>query len=235
MLLEIQNINTYYGLSHVLQGVSLEVDKNEIVTLVGRNGAGKTTTLKSILGITPVRSGRIVFNGEDISALPTHTTVQRGISYVPEERRIIPGLSVRENLKLALLKSRNRDREEEMIERVGQYFPVLKKRLTQEGTSLSGGEQQMLAIARGLVTDPDLMLIDEPTEGLMPILVEAIAEMVRTIHSEGVTVLLVEQNMEMALSISHRAYVMDEGRIQTFGPAKDILADEEIQRRYLSV
>lgn len=235
MLLEIQNINTYYGLGHVLQDVSLEVDKNEIVTLVGRNGAGKTTTLKSILGITPVRSGRIVFNGEDISALPTHMTVQRGISYVPEERRIIPGLSVRENLKLALLKSRNRDREEEMIERVGQYFPVLKKRLTQEGTSLSGGEQQMLAIARGLVTDPDLMLIDEPTEGLMPLLVELIAEMVNTIHREGVTVLLVEQNMEMALSISHRAYVMDEGRIQTFGPAKDILADEEIQRRYLSV
>ncbi len=235
MLLEIQNIDTYYGLSHILQDVSLEVNTNEIVTLVGRNGAGKTTTLKSILGITPVRSGRIVFNGEDISALPTHMTVQRGISYVPEERRIIPGLSVRENLKLALLKSRNRDREEEMIERVAQYFPVLQKRLTQEGTSLSGGEQQMLAIARGLVTDPDLMLIDEPTEGLMPILVEAIAEMVRTIHSEGVTVLLVEQNMEMALSISHRAYVMDEGRIQTFGPAKDILADEEIQRRYLSV
>ncbi|UCB51481.1 MAG: ABC transporter ATP-binding protein [Deltaproteobacteria bacterium] len=234
-MLEIQNIDTYYGLSHILQDVSLEVNTNEIVTLVGRNGAGKTTTLKSILGITPVRSGRIVFNGEDISALPTHMTVQRGISYVPEERRIIPGLSVRENLKLALLKSRNRDREEEMIERVAQYFPVLQKRLTQEGTSLSGGEQQMLAIARGLVTDPDLMLIDEPTEGLMPILVEAIAEMVRTIHSEGVTVLLVEQNMEMALSISHRAYVMDEGRIQTFGPAKDILADEEIQRRYLSV
>ncbi len=235
MLLEIQNINTFYGLSHVLQDVSLEVDKDEIVTLVGRNGAGKTTTLKSILGITPVRSGRIVFNGEDVSALPTHMTVQRGISYVPEERRIIPGLSVRENIKLALLKSRNRDREEEMIERVGQYFPVLQKRLTQEGTSLSGGEQQMLAIARGLVTDPDLMLIDEPTEGLMPLLVELIAEMVNTIHREGVTVLLVEQNMEMALSISHRAYVMDEGRIQTFGPAKDILADEEIQRRYLSV
>ncbi len=235
MLLEIQNINTYYGLSHVLQDVSLEVDKNEIVTLVGRNGAGKTTTLKSILGITPIRSGRIVFNGEDISALPTHMTVQRGISYVPEERRIIPGLSVRENIKLALLKSRNSEREEEMIERVGQYFPVLQKRLTQEGTSLSGGEQQMLAIARGLVTDPDLMLIDEPTEGLMPLLVELIAEMVNTIHREGVTVLLVEQNMEMALSISHRAYVMDEGRIQTFGPAKDILADEEIQRRYLSV
>ncbi len=235
MLLTIENINTYYGLSHVLQDVSLEVDKNEIVTLVGRNGAGKTTTLKSILGITPVRSGQIVFSGEDISALPTHLSVQKGISYVPEERRIIPGLSVLENIKLALLKSKNRHREQEMIEKISQYFPILEKRLSQEGSSLSGGEQQMLAIARGLVTDPELILIDEPTEGLMPILVELIAEIIETIHREGVTVLLVEQNMEMALSISHRAYVMDEGQIQSSGPAKEILADEEIQRRYLSV
>jgi branched-chain amino acid transport system ATP-binding protein len=235
MLLKLENINTFYGLSHVLQDVSLEVDKNEIVTLVGRNGAGKTTTLKSVLGITPIRSGRIVFNGEDIGALPTHLTVQRGISYVPEERRIIPGLSVRENLKLALLKSRNRDRESEMIARVAQYFPILEQRLNQEGSSLSGGEQQLLAIARGLVTDPDLMLIDEPTEGVMPLLVEIISEIVLTIQREGVTVLLVEQNVEMALGISHRAYVMDEGRIQTFGPAQEILADEEIQHRYLSV
>jgi branched-chain amino acid transport system ATP-binding protein len=235
MLLKVENINTYYGLSHILQDVSLEVDKHEIVTLVGRNGAGKSTTLKSILGITPVRSGHVWFNGEDISSLPTHLTIQRGISYVPEERRIFPGLSVRENIRVALLKSKNRDREEEMIERVGEYFPILKQRLSQEGTSLSGGEQQMLAMARSLVTDPELMLIDEPTEGLMPILVELIAEIVLTIHREGVTVLLVEQNMEMALTISHRAYVMDEGRIQTFGPAQDILADEEIQRRYLCV
>ena len=235
MLLRVENIDTYYGLSHVLQDVSLEVDTDEIVTLVGRNGAGKTTTLKSILGITAVSSGRILFKDEDISALSTHLVVQRGISYVPEERRIIPGLSVRENLKLALLKSKNRDREEEMIERVGQYFPVLRDRLTQEGASLSGGEQQMLAIARCLVTDPDVMLIDEPTEGLMPVLVELIGEMVQTINREGVTVLLVEQNMEMALTISQRAYVMDEGRIQSFGPAQEILADEEIQRRYLSV
>jgi branched-chain amino acid transport system ATP-binding protein len=235
MLLKLENINTYYGLSHVLQDVSLEVNKNEIVTLVGRNGAGKTTTLKSILGITPVRSGQIIFNGADISALPTHLIVQKGISYVPEERRIIPGLSVLENIKLALLKSKNRNRLQEMIDKISQYFPVLNKRLTQEASSLSGGEQQMLAIARGLVTDPELMLIDEPTEGLMPILVELIAEIIQTIHREGVTVLLVEQNMEMALSISHRAYVMDEGRIQSYGPAKEILADEEIQRRYLSV
>jgi branched-chain amino acid transport system ATP-binding protein len=235
MLLRVENIDTYYGLSHILQGISLEVESGEIVTLVGRNGAGKTTTLKSILGITPIRSGRIWLREGDISTLPTHTIIQRGVSYVPEERRIIPGLTVRENLKLALLKSKNRDREDEMIDRVAQYFPRLKERLSQQGTSLSGGEQQMLAIARSLVTDPDIMLVDEPTEGLMPLLVEMIAEIIQDINKTGVTVLLVEQNVEMALSISHRAYVIDEGRIQSSGTAKDILADEDIQRRYLTV
>jgi branched-chain amino acid transport system ATP-binding protein len=235
MLLRVENINTYYGLSHVLQGVSLEVNSREIVTLVGRNGAGKTTTLKSILGITPIRSGRITFQDQDISALPTHTIIQRGVSYVPEERRIIPGLSVKENLRLALLKSKNRNREAEMIDRVAQYFPVLKDRLSQEGTSLSGGEQQMLAIARALITDPEIMLIDEPTEGLMPLLVETIAEIIQTIHKSGVTVLLVEQNVEMALGISHRAYVIDEGRIQMSGEAKAILADEQVACQYLAI
>lgn len=235
MLLRVEKINTYYGLSHVLQGISLEVDKGEIVTLVGRNGAGKTTTLKSILGITPIRSGRVWLREEDISALPTHTIIQRGISYVPEERRIIPGLTVRENLKLALLKSKNRDREPEMIDRVAQYFPILKERLSQQGTSLSGGEQQMLAIARGLVTDPEIMLVDEPTEGLMPLLVEMIAEIIQNINQTGVTVLLVEQNVEMALNISHRAYVIDEGRIQFLGTAKELLENEEIQRKYLAM
>lgn len=235
MLLRVENIDTYYGLSHILQGISLEVESGEIVTLVGRNGAGKTTTLKSILGITPIRSGRIWLREGDISALPTHAIIQRGISYVPEERRIIPGLTVRENLKLALLKSKNRDREPEMIDRVAQYFPILKERLSQHGTSLSGGEQQMLAIARGLVTDPEIMLVDEPTEGLMPLLVEMIAKIIQNINQIGVTVLLVEQNVEMALNISHRAYVIDEGRIQTSGTAKDILANEDIQRRYLTV
>jgi branched-chain amino acid transport system ATP-binding protein len=235
MLLRVESIDTYYGLSHILQGVSLEVESGEIVTLVGRNGAGKTTTLKSILGITPIRSGHVWLREADISALPTHTIIQRGISYVPEERRIIPGLTVRENLKLALLKSKNRDREDEMVDRVAKYFPILKERLYQQGTSLSGGEQQMLAIARGLVTDPEIMLVDEPTEGLMPLLVEMIAEIIQNINQTGVTVLLVEQNVEMALSISHRAYVIDEGRIQSSGTAKDILADEDIQRRYLTV
>ncbi len=235
MLLRVESIDTYYGLSHILQGITLEVESGEIVTLVGRNGAGKTTTLKSILGITPIRSGHVWLRETDISALATHIIIQRGISYVPEERRIIPGLTVRENLKLALLKSKNRDRENEVIDRVAQYFPVLKERLSQQGTSLSGGEQQMLAMARGLVTDPEIMLVDEPSEGLMPLLVEMIGEIIQNINQTGVTVLLVEQNVEMALNISHRAYVIDEGRIQTSGTAKEILEDEEIQRRYLTV
>jgi branched-chain amino acid transport system ATP-binding protein len=235
MLLRVESIDTYYGLSHILQAVTLEVESGEIVTLVGRNGAGKTTTLKSILGITPIRSGRIWLREADISTLPTHAIIQRGISYVPEERRIIPGLTVQENLKLALLKSKNRGREDEMIDRVAQYFPILKERLSQQGTSLSGGEQQMLAIARGLITDPEIMLVDEPTEGLMPLLVEMISEIIQNINQAGVTVLLVEQNVEMALSISHRAYIIDEGRIQCSGIAKEILADEEIQRRYLAI
>jgi len=165
--------------------------------------------------------------------VPTHLAVQMGISYVPEERRIIPGLSVLENIKLALLKSKNRHREQEMIEKISQYFPVLTKRLTQEGSSLSGGEQQMLAIARGLVTDPELILIDEPTEGLMPILVELIAEIIETIHREGVTVLLVEQNMEMALSISHRAYVMTTGSVALTGDSRELLADDRVTASYL--
>ena len=235
MFLNLENINTFYGTSHVLQGVSLEVGKQEIVTLVGRNGAGKTTTIKSIIGITPIRTGHIWFKDTDISSLPTHSIIQQGISYVPEERRIIPGLSVRENIKIALLKSKNCNREDEMIERVAYYFPRLKDRLTQEGTSLSGGEQQMLAIARGLVTDPEIMLIDEPTEGLMPLLVETIAEIIQTINQTGVAVLLVEQNMEMALGISHRAYIIEEGRIQFSGNAKDVLANEDLQRRYLTI
>jgi branched-chain amino acid transport system ATP-binding protein len=179
--------------------------------------------------------GHIALQGEDISTRPTHLIIQRGIAYVPEERRIIPGLSVRENIKLALLKSKNLHREAEMIDRVAHYFPVLKDRLNQEGTSLSGGEQQMLAIARGLVIDPKIMLIDEPTEGLMPLFVELIAEIIQNINQTGVAVLLVEQNVEMALTISHRAYILDEGRIQSSGKAKEILADQEIQRRYLAI
>ena len=216
MILEVQGIHTYYGQSHILQGVSFEVEKGEIVTLLGRNGAGKTTTLKSILGIVAPRSGQITFLGEKISGLPPHVISQKGISFVPEERRIIPGLTVFENLKLAMLKNKDRSKtkEKEILDRVMEIFPRLKDRLQQEGASLSGGEQQMLAIGRGLVSQPELMLVDEPTEGLMPILVQRIGEVLKEIQENGVTILLVEQNMEMDFEISQRAYVIEEGVIK---------------------
>jgi branched-chain amino acid transport system ATP-binding protein len=237
MILEVQDIHTYYGQSHILQGVSIEVEKGEIVTLLGRNGAGKTTTLKSILGMVPPQSGKITFLNEKISGLPLHAVIQKGISFVPEERRIIPGLTVYENLRLALLKNRKKDkeREKEVLERVVEIFPRLRERWGQEGTSLSGGEQQMLAIARGLVSEPVLMLVDEPTEGLMPLLVTRIMEILQAVQKDGVTILLVEQNMEMALEISQRAYVMDEGVIKYKGLAEEIKENEEVQREYLAL
>ena len=183
MILEVQDIHTYYGQSHILQGVSLEVEKGEIVTLLGRNGAGKTTTLRSTLGLVPPRAGKIVFLDEKISGLPPHLIIQKGISFVPEERKIIPGLTVYENLKLAMLKNKRRIKsgEKKALESVVEIFPRLRERWSQEGTSLSGGEQQMLAIARGLVSDPILMLVDEPTEGLAPLLVERIVEVLQEI------------------------------------------------------
>lgn len=237
MILEVREIHTYYGQSHILQGVSLEVEKGEMVTLLGRNGAGKTTMLKSILGIVAPRSGQITFLGEKISGLPPHIISQKGVSFVPEERRIIPGLTVFENLKLAMLKNKDKSKTQksEVLDQVMEIFPRLKDRLQQEGTSLSGGEQQMLAIARGLVSEPVLMLIDEPTEGLMPLLVERIAEVLKEIQGNGVTILLVEQNMEMALEISQKAYVMDEGVIKYKGAAAEIRRNEEVQRKYLAI
>lgn len=235
MILEVRDVHTYYGQSHILQGVSLEVEKGEMVTLLGRNGAGKTTTLKSILGLVPPRSGSIAFMGERISGLPPHVISQKGISFVPEERRIIPGLTVYENLKLAMLKNKDRSKDTEIIERIMAIFPRLKERWHQEGTSLSGGEQQMLAIARGLASEPLLMLVDEPSEGLMPLLVERILEVLKEIQENGVTILLVEQNMEMALQISQKAYVMDEGVIKYQGTAKEIESNEEVQRKYLAL
>jgi len=234
-MLELKEIHTYYGLSHVIQGVSLRVEKGEIITLIGRNGAGKTTTLKSIIGLTPPRAGTVTFEGKDISHLPTHLIAQRGIAFVPEERRVIPNLTVAENLKIGMLKNRDKSKNSQLLERTFTYFPRLKERLKQKGGSLSGGEQQMLTMARGLVSDPAIMLIDEPTEGLMPLLVNQIAIILHEMNKDGVTILLVEQNVEMALSISSRGYVIDQGVIQFEGPAKELQQNREIQQRYLGV
>jgi branched-chain amino acid transport system ATP-binding protein len=234
-MLKVQNIHTYYGQSHILQGVSLQVEKGEIVLVSGRNGAGKTTTIRSIMGLVPPKSGEIHFLGERITGVPVHLVSQKGISLVPEGRKIIPGLSVFENLKLATLKNRDKVKVGELFEQIAQIFPRLKERWTQEGTSLSGGEQQMLAIARALISDPVLILIDEPSEGLSPIMVEKIAEVLKEIQKKGTTILLVEQNTDMALEIANRCYLMDEGVIKFEGSPQEIKNNEEIQREYLAI
>jgi branched-chain amino acid transport system ATP-binding protein len=213
----------------------LRVDEGEIVLLSGRNGAGKTTTIRSILGLVAPRKGEINFQGERISGLPVHAVVQKRISLVPEGRKIIPGLTVHENLKLATLKNKNSDRNMELLEQVCEIFPRLRERWNQEGTSLSGGEQQMLALSRAIVQDPVLMLVDEPSEGLMPIMVEKIGEVLKEIRDRGVTILLVEQNVEMALEISSRCYLMDEGVVKFEGTPEQVKTDEEIQRKYLAI
>jgi branched-chain amino acid transport system ATP-binding protein len=234
-MLDVSNIHTYYDQSHILQGVSLRVDEGEIVLLSGRNGAGKTTTIRSILGLAPPRKGEINFQGERISGLPVHAVVQKRISLVPEGRKIIPGLTVRENLKLATLKNKDSDRNMDLLEEVCEIFPRLKERWNQEGTSLSGGEQQMLALSRAIVQDPVLMLVDEPSEGLMPMMVEKIGEVLKEIRDRGVTILLVEQNVEMALEISNRCYLMDEGVVKFEGTPEQVKTDEEIRRKYLAI
>lgn len=234
-MLQVDALHTYYGLSHVLQGVSLRVGAGELVALIGRNGAGKSTTLKTIFGITPARSGQVVFEGQDITHFRTHQIPLLGMCYVPEERRIFPGLSVYENLRLALLPHKKRLDLSAEIERVFGLFPRLRERSKQIGKSLSGGEQQMLAMARGLVSKPRMMLVDEPTQGLAPAYVRSVADIITQIRATGVGVLLVEQNAEIALSISDRAYVIDHGVIQFEGPSPVVRDRDDIRSEYLSL
>ena len=234
-MLKLENLNAWYDRSHVIQGVALEVKAGEIVTLMGRNGAGKTTTLRSIMGLVAKRQGSVLFDGRQILSDPAHTRFHLGLAYVPEERRIVPGLSVRENLRLGLIASAKRKQENELIERIARTFPRIKERLDQEGTSLSGGEQQMLAIARAMMASPKMILLDEPSEGIMPLLVDEMFELFAQMKREGTTILLVEQNVERALSISDRAYIMDQGVIVHHDTAANLLADKAIQERYCAV
>jgi branched-chain amino acid transport system ATP-binding protein len=236
-LLAVEGLHAYYGDAHILQGVSLTVGAGEVVTLIGRNGAGKTTTLRSIMGLVSPRGGRITFDGRELTRLPTHEVARAGIAYVPEERRILPNLSVAENLRLGILGAGRSAQADNgaVVEEVLTYFPRLRERYEQKGRSLSGGEQQMLAIARGLVARPKLMLVDEPTEGLSPLLVESLTGILGEINRRGTTVLLVEQMLEVALALSHRLYVMDQGRIQFEGTPDALRADPEIQQRFLGV
>ena len=233
-LLAVENVHTYYGEAHILQGVSLSVAEGEVVTMIGRNGAGKTTTLLSIVGIARARRGAVRLGGEDITRLETHEIVRRGVGWVPEERRVLPNLTVLENLRLGMMAAPAADGERRLEEAL-EYFPRLRERIAQKGRFLSGGEQQMLAIARGLVARPKIMLVDEPTEGLAPLLVQGLTEILREINRRGTTILLVEQTLEVAMALSHRLYVMDQGRIQFEGTPEALRKDPTIQQRFLSV
>jgi branched-chain amino acid transport system ATP-binding protein len=235
MLFHVEDVHTYYGFSYILQGISLQVDRGEAVALLGRNGAGKTTTLKSIIGVVPPRSGKIFFEGENIAGLPPYAVVRRGLAIIPDTRRIIPNITVSENLKLAMLKNKDRTGERAQVEMAYSYFPRLRERANVLGGSLSGGEQQMLAIARGLVSKPKLMLIDEPTEGLMPTLVQWIADKLKELQQTGITMLLVETNLDVAFKVAQRVYVMEKGVIKFSGTKNELLENTEIQQRYLGV
>jgi branched-chain amino acid transport system ATP-binding protein len=234
-MLTLSGLNAWYQRSHVLQGVNLEIREGEIVSLIGRNGAGKSTTLKTIMGLIAKRTGSVTFRGEEILSQATHIRFRRGLGYVPEDRRVVSGLTVRENLRLGLVAAPNRTREAEAIDRIAETFPRLKERLDQIGETLSGGEQQMLAIARAMVSKPALIMLDEPSEGIMPVLVDEMFELFAGLRTQGITILLIEQNVERALKISDRAYIMDQGVIVHSADARSLLADKDIQDRYCSV
>ncbi|GAB4366627.1 MAG: ABC transporter ATP-binding protein [Deltaproteobacteria bacterium] len=233
-LLDVNTINTFYGRSHILFDVSLSVEKGEVVSLLGRNGAGKSTTFRSIMGLTPPGSGEIRFRGERISGLRPYQICRKGVGFVPEDRRCFPDLTVRENLEVAA----RREREASSpwtVERIWALFPRLQERERNLGTQLSGGEQQMLTIARTLMTNPDLLLLDEPSEGLAPMIVAMLAGMIRRIREEGVTVLLAEQNLHFCAKVSDRGYVIDKGSVKYEGTMADLLGNEEIKEKYLAV
>ncbi len=232
MLLRLENVNTYYGRIHALQGVDLEVGRGEIVTMLGSNGAGKTTTLKTISGLLHPRLGKLVFDGRDITTTAAHDLVRAGIGHAPEGRRIFPRLTVFENLQMGGFTRSAAERAEDMG-RTLTLFPRLKERLKQQGGSLSGGEQQMLAISRALMSRPRLLLLDEPSLGLSPILVQQIFSLIKEINEQGTTILLVEQNALQALTVAHRGYVLQTGKVILAGSATDLAANEDVRRAYL--
>ena len=231
-LLEVNDIHTYYGNIHALTGISITVEEGEIVTLIGGNGAGKSTTLNTICGITPARHGLVQFDGQDITATRAHEIVKLGVTQVPEGRRVFARLTVRENLLMGAY-TRTDDGIGETFEQVFELFPRLKERITQPGGTLSGGEQQMLAIGRALMANPRILLLDEPSMGLAPILVQDIFSTVRQLNDAGTTILLVEQNAQIALSICNRGYVLQTGEIVLAGTGKELLADEMVRKAYL--
>jgi branched-chain amino acid transport system ATP-binding protein len=233
-LLELEDIHSFYGKIHALKGISLSVEEGEIVTLIGANGAGKSTTLRTISGLVRARQGRVLFDGQDISNLPAHEIVLAGVGHVPEGRGVFPRLTVRENLEIGAFPIHSRSEVERRMEAVFELFPRLKERITQKGGTLSGGEQQMLATARGLMLKPRILLMDEPSMGLAPVLVELIFDVILQLNrNEGITILLVEQNAHMALQYASRAYVLETGQIVLSGPAEEIARNPQVKEAYL--
>lgn len=234
-MLHIENLNAWYDRSHVLQGISLQVNKGEIVTLMGRNGAGKTTTLRSLMGLLSKRQGKASIDGTSFLDLPAHERFHLGLAYVPEDRRIVPGLTVKENLELGVIAQKNRGDMTTLVDEIAETFPRLKERLYQDGTSMSGGEQQMLAIARAMIAKPKVILLDEPSEGIMPVLVDEMFELFAKLKQQGLTILLVEQNVQQALKISDRAYILDQGEIVFHDTAQNLLNNDEVQQKYCAI
>ncbi len=233
--LEVQDVHTYYGNIHALRGVSLSVKDGEVVTLIGANGAGKSTTLRTISGILQPREGQVVLDGQPITGLPPHEIVARGVCQVPEGRRIFSRMSVLENLEMGAFARKDRAQVPSDIERVFELFPRLKERISQKGGTLSGGEQQMLAIGRALMSRPKILLLDEPSMGLSPILVETIFQTIQEINQQGVTVLLVEQNALMALQVANRGFVLETGTIVLDDTAANLRENETVQKAYLGI
>src|SRR5215467_1211405 len=235
-LIEVDEIHTYYGKSHILDGVSLAVGSGEVVGLLGRNGVGKSTTLKAVAGLVHPSRGEVRFEGRPITRLPAHRVARLGIGYVPEDRRIFPLLTVTENLRTGLDRhGMTGARKKELLEKVYAYFPVLAERRSQAGGTLSGGEQQMLAIARAMMLEPKIILLDEPTEGLMPRMISQIREIVNMLHREGVAILLVEQNVPLTLEASQRVYFMEKGVVRHHAVASELKVDDPVIHQYLGV
>src|SRR5438034_3368210 len=235
-MLSLQDVHTYYGKSHVLHGVSLEVGPGEVVGLLGRNGVGKSTTLKTVMGLVRAAEGRVVFEGRDLTGLAPHHLARLGIAWVPEDRRIFRLLTVLENLRTGLDRPRiDEARREALLDKVYRAFPVLRERRNQAGGTLSGGEQQMLAIARAMMLEPKIILLDEPTEGLMPRMVAQIREIVHALHQDGVAILLVEQNVPLTLEAAGRVYIMEKGLVRHHAPAAELRADHGVIHEYLGV
>jgi len=235
-MLSVKNVHTYYGKSHILHGVSIEVARGEVVGLLGRNGVGKSTTLKTIMGLVRPAEGEIRFEDTSITGAPPHQLARIGIAWVPEDRRIFKLLTVLENLRTGLdRRGVTEQRREELLEKVYRSFPVLRERRNQAGGTLSGGEQQMLAIARAMMLEPKIILLDEPTEGLMPRMVGQIREIIDVLHREGVAILLVEQNVPLTLGASSRVYIMEKGMVRHHAPASELRDNDAVIHQYLGV